>query len=253
MPSARPTASAVARVSPVSMTMATPSARRRVERLAGRRLDRIGHAHQTRRPGDRGRPGRPSARRCPASPRARSPTRRSLDRQARPSAGRCRPRPPPLDQADDAPPGDRAEVVHRRDRQTARLARRRRSPPPADARSRARAQPPAQDLVVSDSVAASVPGAAPAPATTDTRRGLPSVSVPVLSTTSVSTRCSSSSASAFLNSTPAARALPDRHHDRHRRRQPQRARAGDDQHGDRVDQRVRQARRRARPAPRPRR
>ena len=43
----------------------------------------------------------------------------------------------------------------------------------------------------------------PAAATTATRRGLPSVSVPVLSTTSVSTFSSVSSASAFLISTPA--------------------------------------------------
>ena len=40
--------------------------------------------------------------------------------------------------------------------------------------------------------------------------GLPSVSVPVLSTTSVSTFSSRSSASAFLTSTPGLRAAPDR-------------------------------------------
>ena len=56
---------------------------------------------------------------------------------------------------------------------------------------------------------------------------------------------SSSSASAFRNSTPAGAPAARRHHDRHRRRQPERARAGDDQHRDRVDQRVRQPRLRA--------
>ena len=44
--------------------------------------------------------------------------------------------------------------------------------------------------------------------TTETRRGLPSVSVPVLSTTSVSTFSSVSSASAFLISTPARAPRP---------------------------------------------
>ena len=73
-------------------------------------------------------------------------------------------------------------------------------------------------------------------------RGLPSVSVPVLSTTSVSTCSSTSSASAFLNSTPARRAAPGADHDRHRRRQPERAGTGDDQHRHRVDQRVGQPR-----------
>ena len=38
-------------------------------------------------------------------------------------------------------------------------------------------------------------------------------------------------------------------HDRHRRRQPERARAGDDQHGDGIDQRVSQARLRAEECP----
>ena len=70
---------------------------------------------------------------------------------------------------------------------------------------------------------------------TDTSLGLPSVSVPVLSTTSVSTFSSTSSASAFLTSTPGGRAAAGADHDRHRRRQAQRARAGDDQHRDGVD------------------
>ena len=43
----------------------------------------------------------------------------------------------------------------------------------------------------------------PGPGTTDVTAGLPSVSVPVLSTTSVSTFSMRSSASAFLISTPA--------------------------------------------------
>ena len=72
--------------------------------------------------------------------------------------------------------------------------------------------------------------------------GLPSVSVPVLSTTRVSTFSMRSSASAFLISTPASRAAPDADHDRHGRGEPERARAGDDQHGDGGDERVGEAR-----------
>ena len=87
-------------------------------------------------------------------------------------------------------------------------------------------------------VRSSTPGAA----RPTTSFGLPSVSVPVLSTTSVSTFSSTSIASALRNSTPASRAAPGRHHDRHRRGQAERARAGDDQHGDRVDERVGQPR-----------
>ncbi len=80
-----------------------------------------------------------------------------------------------------------------------------------------------------------------------TSRGFPSVSVPVLSTTSVSTLPRTLDRLRVLEQHARAGALAGRDHDRHRRRQPQRARAGDDQHRDRVDQRVRQPRRRARP------
>ena len=79
-------------------------------------------------------------------------------------------------------------------------ARRRRWRRPADARCRARGsaarrkQPGLVELPVGRS--------------TDTSRGLPSVSVPVLSTTSVSTFSRTSSASAFLMSTPAVAPRP---------------------------------------------
>jgi hypothetical protein len=60
-------------------------------------------------------------------------------------------------------------------------------------------------LAASDrTVASSIPGAA----ITVVTRGLPSVSVPVLSTTSVSTFSNRSSASAFLIRTPAVAPLP---------------------------------------------
>ena len=83
-----------------------------------------------------------------------------------------------------------------------------------------------------------------------TSRGLPSVSVPVLSTTSVSTFSQHLERLGVLDQHAGVRAAPGADHDRHRRGQPERARAGDDQHGDGVDERVGQPRLRARRAPR---
>ena len=54
-------------------------------------------------------------------------------------------------------------------------------------------------------------------------------------------------------STPACAPAPGRDHDRHRRRQAERAGTGDDQHRDRRDQRIGEGRRRAEAAPRRRR
>ena len=81
----------------------------------------------------------------------------------------------------------------------------------------------------------------PRSVTTLTSFGLPSVSVPVLSTTSVSTLRRTSMASAFLKSTPIVAPFAGRDHDRHGRREPKRAGTGDDQHGHGVDERMRHA------------
>ncbi len=78
-------------------------------------------------------------------------------------------------------------------------SRRRRSRPRADARSPARGSPPA---------AAAPPRSKPSRRPIAVTDGLPSVSVPVLSTTSVSTFSMRSSASAFLISTPAPAPRP---------------------------------------------
>ena len=102
-------------------------------------------------------------------------------------------------------------------------------PSPADARFPVRGLPQAAAIHLL---------ATPPTALSATTLGLPSVSVPVLSTTSVSIFSNRSSASAFLISTPACSAAPDADHDRHRRREAERARAGDDQHRDRRDQAV---------------
>ena len=73
-------------------------------------------------------------------------------------------------------------------------------------------------------------------------RGLPSVRVPVLSTTRVSTFSSRSSASAFLISTPAWAPRPTPTMIDIGVAEPEGAGAGDDQHADRGDQRIGQAR-----------
>ena len=93
-------------------------------------------------------------------------------------------------------------------------------------------------------------GRSPASGTTVTSVGLPSVSVPVLSTTSVSTFSQHLERLGVLGQHAQRRAPARRHHDRHRRREPERARARDDQHGDRVDERMRQPRLGADAAPR---
>ena len=86
-------------------------------------------------------------------------------------------------------------------------------------------------------------------AMSDVTRGLPSVSVPVLSTTSVSTFSRISSASAFLIEHAGESAAARADHDGHRRGEAERAGARDDQHGDGVQQRVRHSRRGAQDSP----
>ncbi len=61
--------------------------------------------------------------------------------------------------------------------------------------------------------------------------------VPVLSSATISTRPADSSEAAVLNRMPCLRADAVADHDRHRRRQTQRARAADDEHGDGARQR----------------
>ena len=175
----------------------------------------------------------PSARSRASCRDARRPARAPATPRCASSASLPSAAAPPSTVADDALAGDRREVGgrpavmprsaragddRRGERVLARALERRRE---------------AQDLR---------PSVAPRARRPSTRRGLPSVSVPVLSTTSVSTFSSTSSASAFFTSTPAGRAAPDADHDRHRRREAERARARDDQHRDRVHQRVREAR-----------
>jgi hypothetical protein len=78
---------------------------------------------------------------------------------------------------------------------------------------------------------------APSMETSAVSSGLPSVRVPVLSKATMSTLWASSSACASLIRMPNFAATPVPGHDRCRRGQPQCARAGNHQHGHRVDHR----------------
>ena len=230
MPRRRATASAVTRLSPVSMTIRRPSARSALSASAA--ISLIGSA-------------------TPTSPAARPSIATNIDSLAVASQFF----------------GPRAELAgidtvlaeQRRHCQSARCDRRRGRSRPCPRASGTRRRPenlspraaaPATIAAASGcSLARSTDAASRSNSRLVDRRerdrggqraACPSVSVPVLSTTSVSTFSSRSSASAFAHQHAGARAAPGADHDRHRRRQPQRAGAGDDQHGDCVDERVRE-------------
>ena len=103
--------------------------------------------------------------------------------------------------------------------------RRARSPRPADARCRARRAATRRQLALDPRPAA----AARRPA-----RGRPRVSVPVLSSTTVSTAARLLESRAVADQDPVLGALAGPDHDRRRRGEAHRAGAGDDEHGDRA-------------------
>ena len=233
MPSRPATARAVRSLSPVAMTMRKPSPCSAVERRRRRRLHRVGDGDE---PGDRAvhhdehhrlapvapgvAPRAPAARRGrgrPASRRCRAPPPGRRRRPSRP----CRS--PPRSRAPSASASPRASAPAH-DRLGQRMLR---------AALEARGQPQHLRLVVPRLAAAPRRArACPRSACRSCRR-------------SACRPCAKvSSASASRISTPGLRAAPGRRHDRHRRRQPQRAGAGDDQHRDRRDQRIGERRRR---------
>ena len=186
------------RLSPVSITMRSPSACS--SRIASAVVSLIGSATPSR-PADLAVDDHEHHRLAVARAAARRDRRaRRHRRRARRAARDCRARRGGRRRAAHALAGDRLRT--RSPPATvdaARSPRRRRSRRPADARWRARGS----------RRAAAAPVSSKSPAvTTETSCGLPSVSVPVLSTTSVSTLRSTSIASAFRNSTPAVAPLP---------------------------------------------
>ena len=233
MPSWPATASAVARLSPVSMTMRIPSARSAraappaVVALIGSAIASTPARPPSTRDEHRRRPG---AARSASAWTARPAGIDALFGQEPGVAHRAR---PPVDPAGHALAGRRVEALGSTQRQAARPWPPPRWPRPADVRWPAPGWPPG---------AAASASRQPAAGTTAVTAGLPSVSVPVLSTTSVSTASMRSSASAELDQHAGAGAAADPDHDRHRRGQAERAGAGDDQHRDRGDQAVGQPR-----------
>ena len=194
----RATACAVVRLSPVSMTMRMPSSSQRGERGGRRRLHRIGDGDDAGelavdRDEDRGRAVLAQTFGVAIERGGRDAELGRRTRHCRAPRGGARPcRMTPLP-AGESKPSTRASAMLRS------AAPPRRSRPPSGC-SLARST-----LAASRSTSAS---SKPGAGTMATTFGLPSVSVPVLSTTSVSTFSMRSSASAFLISTPACAPRP---------------------------------------------
>ena len=163
---------------------------------------------------------------------ATAASRRDASRPS--SSASCRRHALAVDRAAHALAGDGLEVAYRRERATPRASRAR-----DDRRASGCSLPRSRLGGQRSSV---VPRRTPASARTVTSRGLPSVSVPVLSTTSVSTLRSTSMRLGVPEQHAGVAPLPVATMIDIGVARPERARAGDDQHRDRVDQRVRQPR-----------
>ena len=222
------------RLSPVSITTRSPSACSCAIASARRVLDRIGDAEQARQPAVDGDEhhrlalARAAPRRARPTAAASTPSSSSSARVAERDRAARRPCPStPL-------PGQRLERPSPSPSGTPRSAR------AATIAAASGCSLPRSRLAASRSSSAS--SASPAATTDDEPRLALGQRARSCRRPACRPCASTSSASAFLISTPGRRAAAGRHHDRHRRRQAQRARAGDDQHRHRVDQRVRQPR-----------
>ena len=196
MPSLAATACAVVRLSPVSMTMRMPSARRLasaagVVALIGSATAMIPAGRPSTATNIAVAPSRRSA--SARDSRSALATPRSLNRPALPTATARPPIVPvtPLPVTDAKPVASLSSTPRSLAEATIAAAS-------GCSLARSRLAPSA------NTVASSKPSAG----TTATTRGLPSVKVPVLSTTSVSIFSKRSSASASLISTPAVAPLP---------------------------------------------
>ena len=239
MPSCRATASAVVRLSPVSMTTSMPSARSAAQRLRRRRLDRIGDREQRRRawPSTATKIDGRAVARAAARPLSRSaavstPSSAEIAGVAERDAS-C-----PSTLPVDALAGRRS-----RTRSTAAsvelalLGSARRSPAPADARWRARRWRRAAAARLSSN-AVGGDDRDDLRLALGQRAGL--VDHERVDLLHPLQRFG------VLDQHAGLRAAADADHDRHRRGEAERAGAGDDQHGDGGDQPVGQAAARAR-------
>ena len=232
MPSRRATACAVVRLSPVSMTTRMPSSRSALSAAGVRRLDRIGDGDDAGdlavdRHEDRG--GAVLAQPLGLAPSsARSAMPSSARNLALPSTTRR-----PLDHADHALAGRRVEARDRRELEPALLRRRddrggqRMLARPLDAGGEA------QHVRLVE---------ARRPATTATTFGLPSVKRAGLVDHERVDLLHALERLGVLDQHAGLRAAADADHDRHRRGEPERAGAGDDQHADGGDQAIGEAR-----------
>ena len=198
MPSLRATARAVVRLSPVSITIADASALQRGERCRRGRLHRIGDGDERRQTCRRGHEDHGGA--VAAQPFGVVLQRRDVDR-------RCRPEISPLPSATRRPSTMPitplpAGASKPRPRPSA-MPRSRRGGHDGGARADARCAFDARGKPQQRRSRRSL-----APGRSRDTLGLPSVRVPVLSTTSVSTFSRRSSASAFLIRMPACAPRP---------------------------------------------
>ena len=199
MPSDFATASAVVRPSPVTITTRSPSARSARDRLRGGRLHGVGHGEEPRGSAvDRDEHHGPALGRERVGPRRERRPRRPRA-PARSAALPERHR-ATLDLADDA-------LARQRPGRPVRLGEREAARACAAATMAAASgcSLPRSSAAASRSSSSSVAGRERLDRAS---AGFPSVSVPVLSTRSVSTCSSRSSASAFLTSTPAVAPRP---------------------------------------------
>ena len=233
-PAARATASALPRLSPVSMHGARCPARAGARRpraapglTASPKASRPSSCAALRRLAA-SQPRHGAALR-PAALGARACQRRRRRRRARASA-RCCPaqqrgrRTAPCDAAAGQRPAASCACGHGSCRRPRRVPARR---APADVRCRPAARRPARSSVVARS--------ARLPAAAATSCGRPSVSVPVLSKATTVTRVRQLQRLRVLDQDAVPRRHAGADHDRRRRGQAQRAGAGDHQHRDRVE------------------
>ena len=233
MPSLRATACAVVRLSPVSMTMRMPSARKRGERLRGGRLDRIGDGDDA---------GEPCRRR-----RRRSRLRRRARRRSACAASGAVSIPSSARKL--ALPSAIALVRRPGRRRPCRWGNRNRAG--AGERDAARVRPPATMAAASGcSLARSTLAASrsnsssskPSAATIAVTAGLPFGQRAGLVDHQRIDLLHALERLGILDQHARLRAAADADHDRHRCGKPERAGAGDDQHADRGDQAIGEAR-----------
>ena len=225
MPTSAATASAVSCRSPVTMTVVEPELVQRVDRGARRRLHRVGDDERAAHLAVPAREHDRAAVVAPGAASAASSAGTVADHEV--GAARRGPRRRRRSPRRPRPAGSRTRSARRARRRAARA-------PSAIARAIGCSDASSTEPARRSSSSTSTPGAA----TTSTSSMRPSVMVPVLSSTAMSTTWRRLEHLAALDHDAELRAAAGAHHDRGRRREAERARAGDDQHRDRGGERL---------------